>query len=144
MARRVVYTNPLTGRFISAEDAQFGQVLRRVYQDGAVTEEQILTDGRIADDLSASNDPNWSHEETKWGATWTTEDPMFDLSALQDAAFPDDADAFRVRFTVAANSEYPQGFASSDWFQPENWPPSLSMGEGKCVTGIAMIHFRRS
>lgn len=142
MARRVVYTNPLTGKFISAAEAfELEGILRSVY-DGGLVERQILDFGATREDLTQSAEPNWIQEDSRWGQRWSAGDDPLSLSALGGADFPSEFDSFRVTFNVADNPDYPRKFGSSEWMTPEMWPPSLDLLEGVAVTGIAQIVFR--
>lgn len=144
MARRVVWSDPVTGRFLSAADAAETEALRTVYDGGAVVEQGLYRYGVEAESTVTDDVENWAMTVSKWGATWQTDDAFMNMGALGASQFPAGFDSYRVRFTVAGNPDYPAGFASSDWQTAGEWPPDLSLGEGIGVTGIAMIHFRKT
>jgi hypothetical protein len=142
MARRVVFSDPETGRFVSAADAgDLDQYLRRVYVDNVLSESVLYQDGIPQIDFLAPAEENWREEETQWGVTFRNDENDLSLGALQTAEPPEGATAFRVRYNVALNPDYPQGYASGAWMGMEQWPPSLEALENVSPTGIAMIHF---
>lgn len=144
MPRRVTYTDPSTGRFVSATEAfDLSIALRRVY-DGGLVEEQILNYGSIQNEDTAGAEPNWRIEDNKWGRSFVNDDESLDVNALLTSPPPDGVDAWRVRFTVAKTSEYAAGYAQSGWLDMADWPPSLDMLEDVTPTGIAVVHFRRT
>lgn len=143
MPRRVVFSDPSTGRFVSSQDAfDLPNALRRVYEDGAIVEEQLLNFGHLAEDLVQTDSPNWSEKGSQWGMSWYNDDEPLSLSALQDAEFPEGATGFRVIYNIQDNPDYPRGFASSETLTPRQWPPALDLVEGVAVTGIARVYFR--
>lgn len=144
MPRRVVFRNPLTGRFVSPEEAgDLEQVVRAVY-GGDTPESQILEFGRIAEDLTQDAEPNWTQDDTsRWGSRWAAEDGL-NLSALGGQQFPEGFDAFRITYTVPPYGNNVSGFANTEWVGPEHWPPSLDMLERGNPTGIAQIVFRNA
>lgn len=143
MARRVVFTDPITGRIISAADTlDIGQTIRSVYDSGQLVERQILEFGRITEDLTQANEPNWEQVDSRWGAAWQAGDDAIDLSALGNEAFPEEFDSFRVTYRMQSNPDYPSGYAASDWMTAEQWPPDLSIVDRPGITGIERIYFR--
>ena len=142
MPRRVVYSNPATGRFVSAAEAfNLEGILRSVYDKGLI-EQAIIDYGQEREQLVGGSEPNWTAEDSRWGQRWYAQDDPLDMSALGSASFPQEFDSFRVTFNVADNPDYPRKFGSSEWMTPEMWPPSLDLLEGVATTGIAQIVFR--
>lgn len=143
MARRVVFTDPETGQFVSAETAMgLDLAIRTVFQDGDVAERQILSFGSVQEDTTPYNDPNWEQIGSKWGTAWDAGDAGLDMSALNSAQFPDGFDSFRIQYQIQQNPDYPSGYASSDWFTSDQWPPSLDALDRPGVIGIARVYFR--
>lgn len=143
MPRRVVFSDPSTGRFVSSADAlELDNAIRRVYDAGQLIEEQLLSGGTLVEDLTPSSEANWSPTPSRWGMSWTADDEPLNLSALQDAEFPADAVSFRVIYNIVDNPDYPRGFASSETLRPQQWPPSLDLVDGVAVTGIARVYFK--
>lgn len=143
MARRTVFTDLSTGRFVSAADAgELESVLRSVY-DGGLVEQQRLTFGRVesVDAELAGSLPDLT--ESRWGARMFDPDGPLDLSALAESEMPDGFDAFRVTYNIPNNPDYPRPFASSEWLSADQWPPSLDLLQDVGPTGIAHIVFRR-
>lgn len=143
MAIRVVYTDPGSGRFISAGDAQEAEsALRRVYDSGKLVEEEILSFGSLTEDLTQNAEPNWTFEPTRWGGKFDAGDDLINFSALQDAEFPEGMGSFRVLYDVQGNDSYPGRIASTETLDASSWPPDLNMIEGVAPTGIRYIVFK--
>lgn len=139
-----MYRDALTGRFISAEVAfESESAIRSVY-DGGLVEQQILTFGSIQTDLTPDVEPNWIRTGSQWGTRWFADDEPLSLSALQDSAFPEQFDAFRVTYFIPNNPDYPRPYASAGWMTSDQWPPSLDLLEGVAPTGISQIVFRNA
>lgn len=144
MAQRVVFTDPSTGRFVSAADAaDLEQAIRTVFSGGEVIERQILSFGELFEDLTQGAEANWDSRPSQWGEAWDSEDGQLNFSALQDAAFPADATSYRVVYNVADNPDYPRGYATSETLSEAEWPPRMDLLEGVPVTGVARILFDR-
>lgn len=142
--RRVVFTDPNSGRFVSAKQAgELDQVLRSVY-DGGLVEQQLLQFGTVAEDLTQGAEANWEQQDSQWGSRWYANEDSLSLSALQDQPFPEGFDSFRVTYQVPNNPDYPRPFANATWLGPDQWPPDLSLLEGQNPTGIAQIVFRNA
>lgn len=143
MPPRVVFTNPITGRIISAiEAAELGQSIRSVY-DGGLIERQILEFGRVAEDLTQDAEPNWTQRETTRGYVWETEEGNLSLSALGGADFPENATHFRLVYDVGDDSQYKGGFASTEWLPLGMFAMDLSLLEGVAPQGIARVFFEK-
>lgn len=142
MARRVTFRDPLTGRFVSPEDAFELESVVRIVRDGGIVEQQILSFGATTEDLTQGAAPNWREESSPWGTRWYASEDTLSLSALGNEGFPEGFDSFRVTYQIPNNPDYPRPYANSIWLGPEDWPPDLSLLEGQAPTGIAHIVFR--
>lgn len=142
MAARVVFTDPSTGRIVSAADAgELERTIRSVY-DGGLQERQILSFGSLVEDLTQDVSPNWAVEPSKWGQKWGADEGLMSLSALLGAEPPEGAISFQVRYAIANNPDYQQGFMSSDFMGIEQWPPDLSAAGDRGALGVDSVFFR--
>lgn len=142
MAARVVFTDPSTGRIVSAADAgELDRTIRSVYDNG-LQERQILSFGSVVEDLTQDVAPNWTTEPSKWGEKWAADEGIMSLSALLGTEAPEGAISFQVRYAIAANPDYPQGFMSSDFLGIEQWPPDLSAAGDRGAVGVDSVFFR--
>lgn len=143
MPARTVYRDPSTGRFISAEAAaELEEVTRLTIVDGVVTEEPYSVGGD-----GGAGEPEYEPYEidtvSRWGARMFDGDDGLDEDRLGATDFPSEYDAFRVTYQVGASTRYERGFASTEWFGPSDWPPTLDMLEGVDPDAIGHIVFRR-
>ena len=142
MASREVFRNPLTGRFVSAEQAaSLESALRLVYADGELQSSQALAFGQVVDEIVGTVQ-NWQQEPSRWGTRWHADEDPLDLYGVQQTPFPDGYDSFKVWYFVDDNPDYPRGYASGGWMTSDQWPPSLD-AESFNPTGISQIVFRR-
>lgn len=143
MAQRVVYRDPTSGRFISEAAAlESEQALRTVYQDGELQSSQVLAFGQVAEEISGGLQ-NWQQEPSRWGTRWHADEDPLDLYGVQQSAFPDEYDSFKVWYFVEGNPDYPRGYASGGWMGADQWPPRLDSERNFSPTGISQIVFRR-
>lgn len=144
MARREVYSDPDTGRFISKADAmQAENAIRRVF-DGGLQSEDLLHFG-VPENPEPGSGPNYVLDDSsRWGGRMYADDAPLDLFWLNQESFPAGYDGFKVVYHVKDNPDYPRPYASSEWFDDTQWPPDLQMIDAEGVTGIAQILFRKS
>lgn len=143
MARREVYSDPDTGRFISKVDAMASEnAIRRVF-DGGLQSEDILHYGVPESPLDTGG-PNYVLDDSsKWGGRLYAQDAPLDLFWLHQEEFPGGYNAFKVTYHMADNPDYPRKYASSEWFSSDQWPPTMDMIDTEGATGIAHILLRK-
>lgn len=142
MAARVVFTDPETGRIVSASEAgELERTIRSVY-DGGLQERQILSFGALVEDLTQGAEQSIVSDPSRWGTKWSAEDGMLNLSALLGQEPPEGAISFQVRYAVASNPDYPQGFMSADFLGIDEWPPDLASAGDRGAVGIDSVFFR--
>lgn len=116
--------------------------LRQVYQDGVLQSEQVLSFGQVAEQVTGQLE-NWQQEPSRWGTRWHAGDDPLDIYGVQQAAFPEGFDSFKVWYHVDGNPDYPRGYASGGWMGADQWPPRLDSERNFSPTGISQIVFRR-
>jgi hypothetical protein len=141
---RVVFRDPLSGRFVSGDTAvELEQVVRTEFTSSG-RREQILSFGSVLEDLTPELQPNWSESEREWAFVWDAGDEGIDLGALDGASPPEGATRFRVVGRVEETEGYGEGHATSDWLDIDEFPPSLSVFGGKNPRGISRIYFEKA
>jgi hypothetical protein len=141
---RVVFRDPISGRFISGDTAVGMEQAIRTEFTPEGRREQVLSFGSVLEDLTPELQPNWSESEREWAFVWDAGDEGIDLGALDGASPPEGATRFRVVGQVAETDAYQGGFATSDWLDLDDFPPSLSVFGGKNPTGISRIYFEKA
>lgn len=142
MAIRTTFSDPLTGRFISAEAAQSGDAIRRTFEDGILSSETLLQDGLEVGLTGERIAGNWDELVTSRTLQWHADGDPLNIEALADADVPDGATQYRILYQVPDNPDYPRGYMSSKvWYNVSEWPPDSGLMERLGASGIERIFF---
>jgi hypothetical protein len=143
VARITRFRDPTTGRFVSESTANaLENAVRLVYEGGQTVSEQTLSYGMVSEEVVGTVE-NWQQEPSRWGTRWHADEDPLDIYGVQQSAFPEGYDSFKVWYFVDGNPDYPRGYASGGWMGADQWPPRLDSERNFSPTGISQIVFRR-
>lgn len=137
------FRDPMTGRWTRRESGGL-DILRELFGPAGRESQELIREGRAVREYGEIALPNWTEKTTQYGETWLVGNGTSDLDpeALSESSAPFGASAFRLRYSVPNNPRYGGGYASSDWFSADEWPPDESLGGDIGATGIVMVHWQ--